>query len=360
MVNTKTLGADLAALIPDAEGLEDLNFNIFELVKILEESLTIDEAKLKEANENLVKAIEAEKVGSEEMEINGNDIDCDHYEVVIPQDAMEDYVKAIVELMGDVNYAGMVEDILRAIGCPEEALEEVRYELESMDTTEAFEEVEEVLVEVLDMVGDIELDVYLDGGYIMAVVYEFEVEGVEVELILNLGGGDNYVDDLSLRVVVGEEGEVILSSSGNHSGKDGKFTDKTTLKTKAGGMKMTLMTSEMSFKSGKGDNFQWTLDMDEIASTVVEVNGSITFGEKSAEYSFDEITISQYGDELATIGVEYKIGPFKDNIKVSDTVEILKLSQDKMMEEVQKLGENVQDWAMGLENKIPELIEAFM
>ncbi|RAZ93552.1 hypothetical protein DK853_39685, partial [Klebsiella oxytoca] len=78
--------------------------------------------------------------------------------------------------------------------------------------------------EIVKTVGDIELDVYVSGGYIAAVVWEDKIEGERVEVTACFGGGKHYADDLSLEMRVSDV-RVRLESTGNHGTEGVEYTD---------------------------------------------------------------------------------------------------------------------------------------
>jgi hypothetical protein len=168
------------------------------------------------------------------------------------------------------------------------------------------------------------------------------------------------VDDLS--VSMSANGTTMkLESTGNHTGKNGKFTDETKLHVKNANMKQTILTSSMTFDSKKsGDNFQWTMDMEEMAGLVIDVSGNVSYDSKSMTMDLDEVSFSQYGDDMIAFSLYYKLGKYNDNIKVNKSVELLKLSENEIMEEFEKLSGNIEEWAMGLAEKAPELLELIL
>ena len=102
--DTTTLGADLA----DLTGVrEDLSFNLFDLIDIATptpEAQAEMEQAMEQAGKALLEAMEVEKAGSETIDVNGRNVDADAYELLIPQDAMEDYADAVMDTMQTVDY----------------------------------------------------------------------------------------------------------------------------------------------------------------------------------------------------------------------------------------------------------------
>ncbi len=357
--NTETLFMDLSNLGGDMDGLENVRINMFELLQILSEDTAFSEKdleKIVKAAEDLIKSIEADKVGTEEITVNGYDLKCDEYEVVITKDALLDYYEVVLNTMMDMDMSATLTKICESLNLPEEAMEEMNVTTTEIDTDEMMDALEEAL----DQIGDIELTVYLNDGYVMAVIFELELEDAVIEFELNIGGGDNYVDDLSLSMSAGGE-SMVLESTGNHSGKNGKFTDETKLYFKDSGTTMTFLTSTLSFDSKKsGDNYQWTLDMDDIASLVINMSGNVSYDSKSMTMDLNDIRFTQYGEDLFAFSMYYKLGEFVDEIQVDESVELLKLPENEIANEINALSENVQEWAMGMASQVPELLELLM
>jgi hypothetical protein len=355
-LNTETLFMDLSNLGGDVNGLENIRINFFELLQILSENTAFSEEDLEKvlkAAEELIKSIEAEKIGAEEITVNGYDLKCDEYEVVITKDALLDYYEVVLNIMADMDMTDTMTKLCESLNLPEEAMEQMNITSTEIDTDELME----ALDEMLSQIGDIELTFYLNDGYVMAVVYELELEDAVIEFELNIGGGDNYVDDLSLTMSAGGE-SFVLESSGNHAGKNGKYTDETKLYFKDSGTTMTFLTSSLSFDSKKSsDNFQWTLDMDDFASVVINIAGNMSYDSKSMTMDLNDISFTQYGEELFAFSLYYKLGEYDDKIQIDESVELLKLSENEIAAEINALGEKVQEWAMGMMDQVPELLE---
>ena len=95
--------------------------------------------------------------------------------------------------------------------------------------------------------------------------------------------------------------------------------------------------------------------MDESADMALDICGSVTFTGSSMTVDLTDICISEYGQELVDLSVYYQVDPYSDNIQIPGTVELLKLSENEILEEIEALSARVETWAMGLLDKIPEL-----
>lgn len=226
-MNTETLGADLAAMTGD-DSVKDLSFNLFDLVDMVLERVDQEklEQDLKAANKALWEEAKVKKSGTRTLDLNGTETKTAAYRVTFPQKALEDYADALVEVMSAISYYDLYEDIYRSMGMPQDQIDEIMDALEELDPYGALAD---DLKDAIDETGDLELEVCLSGGHVSALLYEGEIDGTDLSLALYLGGGEAYVDDLSLELEV--DGEAItVKSTGDHGGKSGVFTDKTTIK----------------------------------------------------------------------------------------------------------------------------------
>ena len=350
-MNTETVFQDVSRFTEVPEELADVRINVMELMRIMDEKMMYtkeDQKKVDEAIVALLKSIEAEKTDSGEITVNGNDMKCDKYHVVVPEHSLRDYFSVLANIMAEKNVAQAMREAYIAMNIP---TEEMDFSDLEMGTDEIMDELDDMLNEL----GDIELEVYLKGGYVMAVIFETDMDGERVEFVLNIGGGENYVDDLSL-TVSDDYTTIVMESSGNHAAKGGAFTDETVMYVKEDGEKYVVLDSSLSFDTkSKAENFEWTLDMEESADMALDICGSVTFTGSSMTVDLTDICISEYGQELVDLSVYYQVDPYSDNIQIPGTVELLKLSEDEILEEIEALSARVETWAMGLLDKIPEL-----
>ncbi len=354
--NTDTLFADLSKLGADVEGMEGVRINVFELLQILSEDTTFtkeDQEKLTQAAEKLIKSIETDKVGTEEISVNGYDLKCDEYEVIFEKEALLEYYEIVMNIMMKSGSTDTLIKLCESLNIPEEMMGNM--DLMMPDPTA--DEFIDVAKEALGEMDDFEMTFYLNNGYVVAVVYELEMDGSAFKYEVNIGGGDNYVDDLSLSITVDGQ-TLVLESTGNHTGKNGKFTDNTKLSMKGKGFSMTILNSSLSFDSKKsGDNFQWTIKTTSLAAVAFNISGNISYDNKSMTVDLNDIGITQSGEELLAFSLFYGVGEYAESIQVTDSLELLKLSEDEITEEITALGESIEQWAMGMADQIPELLE---
>lgn len=356
-VNTRTLGADLAGLTGEDE-VENISFNIFDLVeKIAPEGREEEmEKAMKEAGKALLDAAEVKKTGSSTIDVNGSSTRATAYHVVIPQDALEDYVDALEDVMKTVDYIDLYRDILLDMGLPRDAVEDM---MSRMGDTDIYGEMADSLKDALDEIGDVELDVCLSGGYVSAVTYEDKIMGARIEAALYLGGGGQYVDNLSLTVKA-SGGEFTLESSGNHSGRDGAYTDKTTARVRSDGATLGRVTSEVSYTRSSGD-FEWEIKVDGSDAAVgsLEMDGKLTTGRNSLELVLDDISVKAMGIKLVSLSGEYSIGPCKGiTVSVNSSKMLADLDEDDLMDIAYDIQRSAQDWMEDMQtlarNKLPE------
>lgn len=350
--NTETLGKDL-----DKLGVEDddidvkkIGFNIFDLMEKAapsEEDTKEMEKIMADARKALLDAVEVEKTGKQNVDVNGKSTDAVLYHVVIPKDAMKDYVNALEDAMKLVDTADMLEEIFLSVGLDKAAVKDI---MSQMNTTDVYGELAGQLKQAVKTIGDVELDVYVSGGYVCAVEYSKKINGTKVEIEAYLGGGANYVDDLSMKITVGSE-KVTIESSGDHAGKSGVFTDETTIRADSG-----RITSELRWEpKASKNNFEWELRVDSTAS--IQMEGQLTTDKNSVDLHLDELSISAAGTRLLSLEADYYLGPCK-GMQVSMPDQILAgmlgdMDRDDLEDLYYDIQENAEDWAYDMMDKIP-------
>jgi hypothetical protein len=70
----------------------------------------------------------------------------------------------------------------------------------------------------------------------------------------------------------------------------------------------------------------------------------------------NDIGITQSGEELLAFSIYYGVDEYAESVQVEDSLELLKLSEDEINEELTALGEKFEQWAMGMADQIPELL----
>ncbi len=362
-LNTTTLGKDLYEMgaLEDEEAMS-LGFHYFELMELLL-SLELPEdiqKAMAQAAADLSKQIVYESDGSKDIKVNGKRTSCQLYNVTIPEDALADYLEAMEEPIQDSwdYYVDYTVSMMEAIGMPQEYRKELRTELqENLDVDYVLEN----LAEALEEIGDVELELYLKGGYVMAVLYELEIDGEALELTLNMGGGDNYADDFSLVVDFEDETVLELSSSGNHTGKGGEFTDKTVLEINDGYDTMTYTLKTSYEPKAKADNFSFQISVDTpsymMGTVGLEGEGQLTLDKNSLAMDLEELTVSTMDVDMVTLGLSYSISEYTGADSAGSVQYVNKLTEDDLTALAMEISTNAQTLLTELMETYPVISE---
>lgn len=343
--NTEMLGADLKRMGADGGeiDLETLSFNLFDLMEsdAFSNQMAEEQAQaLEEARQKLFDAAEVAKLGSRSIKVNGSDVNAVLYHMTISQWAMEDYVDALGEAMTLVDSQELMRQIFQSMGLDESFVDEM---LSGMGTQDVYGEFIGAMKEALDILGDLELDIYVSDGYLCAVEYAREISGSSLKLGLYLGGGEYYADDLSLEITV--DGETfVIESSGDHSGRSGVFTDETVFRMRSGWSSAALVTSKMSYdlKSGDG-NLWWSIGMSGVS---LDMTGRLTAGKDSVELRLDDMSMSMMGNDLISFGMDYYLGPCTDMTVSMPAIELLSnMSEEELLAWAEGIEANVEAWS---------------
>lgn len=344
-VNTETLMRDLDDMGASLGEAADISFNIFDLMEIVKDySGDAEENRqaLMEASTDLAKELVIEKNGKTTLKVNGESLKCRSFLVTIPQEALEEWFEA-VEDIGSVDAVGMMEKLLSSMNLPEDIVEELVYDFEYSYSQPDYSGV----YELLDILGDIELQVYVRSNKVAGIVYKEKIQGTKVELGLYLGGGDRYVDNISLEIKVDGE-KVTIESEGDHTAKEGKFTDEITIK--ADDLKVTIET-EYNPKNGAlsvsmGNEYP-----------LLELEGTYAVTGEGCLLELDELVIASGGREMMSLALSCEITDYEKRVKLSDARLITGLTEEDIMSLAEELEGNVLEWALGLTLSHPELME---
>ena len=357
-LDTATLGKDLQGLGAGEDQVGNISFNIFQLMKDIQKIAEMDDESRKaieDASKELLDAIEVEKGETETVKVNGGSVECDAYTVMIPRSAMKDYLREVRRTVSDsVDYTKDLIELFSSLGLPDEAVKEIKRGLSNADTKQSVKTMFNGLEDVVDVLGDVELQVYVGNGYVMAVTYSNRIEGARVKAELYLGGGKNYVDDLSLTVSGGDsysKVEIALTSHGDHSAKGGAFKDETVLEITQYGY-TTEFSSEMSYAAKKDrNNFSWRIDFEDGR---IDMEGQMTTGKNSMELHLTEVEF-RADDVSVTFRVDYSIGAYQSIPSVKSPVMLSTLTEKKLQDIADDVRDNVTDWVRDLLDEIPEL-----
>lgn len=348
-LNTETLGKDLARLgVEDDEiDVEKIGFNLFDLMdKAMPSEAQTKEVKaaMADACKQLFDAVEVKKGGKQGVEVNGKNMDATLYQVVVPKGAMKDYIDAWEDAMKLADAQDTAREVLLAMGFDKSTVSEM---LADVNTADLYGEMADTLKQAVKTLGDLELDVYVSGGYVCAVEYSQRINGSKVEAGLYLGGGDNYVDDLSLEVSVNGQ-KVTLESTGDHAAKKGVFTDETTLR-----MGSSRVTSELRYEpKASKNNFEWEVKVDSTAS--ISMEGQLATTKNSVDLKLDDLSVKAAGAKLVSLEAAYYLGPCQ-GVKLSfpDPKLLSDMDEDDLEDLAYDIADNAEDWSYDITDKLP-------
>ncbi len=346
-MDTMTLGADLSNLDPGNQDMyKDISFNLYDFLDKYTQTPEVDPGAVKA----LRKAIQVEKTGKESVEVNGTDLDCTGYRVLIPEDALRDYLDATEDAVSALELEDAMMDLMESMGVPQSELAYMEQELENaMSGKEIFDG----LKQAVKTVGDIELQVYLNGGYVSAVEWEPVIDGERLEMGLYLGGGKTYEDQWSF-VISGGGDELRVESEGDHTASSGRYTDLTTISyTDSYGSAFT-MESELEYDP-KAHDFMWSIQGDGFA---MEAEGQLTSSKDAVSLALDNLEFQAYGETMLALEMEYSIRPYeKRETGAAEVTMIGEMSASDLEDLGWEIQDNAQDWVYDLMDKIPALQE---
>lgn len=339
-LNTKTMGADLAAMSGD-DSVKDLSFSLFDLMELTISAEQTEEMEkaMKAANKALMDSAKVERVGSETISLRGGSTKASVYHMTISEDALRDYVDAVADAMSTVDYVELYEEMLKAMGMSKSDIDYILSDLEGLDF---YGELADLVKQFIKILGDMELDIYLSDGYVSAVMWEDRIMGSKVEMALYLGGGKEYVDDIRLELKADGQ-KIVLESSGDHGAKSGVFTDETTIRGP-----FPTITSEMRYEpNGGGDNFSWELGIDSMGS--LDMEGQLATTKDSMDLHLDEMSLKIMGMEVFDLQMDYYLGPCKGvDTDLGPTKLITKMSLAELEEAGYEMENNIETWTNDL------------
>lgn len=355
-LNTETLGTDLEAMGTDLGEMSTLGFNYFDLLEMSTEASKMNEQAMKDvaaAGLKLVDSITVENMQKQTVKVNGTELQCAAYGVLIPQSALEAYFDTLEDACATSSQNELTEQMLSSIGFPQAVIGEAIAETESADpVAEAFVTIREMLHDL----SDVHLQVFVNDGYLSAVRYANQISGSQVELGLYLGGGERYVDDLSLELNVDDGStELLVISSGDHGASAGVFTDKLVLEAREYGEMMSRLESSLTCEPGEaGNTFSWQLDTEELT---LELEGVLRNEADTLSLELEELQLSENGEYLMALALDYTLRPFEKQLDTNGGVLIPTLTQDELMELAVTLSDNAYEWLLNLMEEKPELGE---
>ncbi len=357
--DTDTIGSDLVALT-GSEELADISFNIFDS---LEASVSMQPSEemlvaFAEAAKLLADGVVYEKGEAEEMDINGHDVKCTEYTMIFSEELLGEFAEAIEDPVKDYmeNILDYYEETFRV----NMDADEVEAELAEMREAMGVDTLSEKLEEAVEKLSDVEIQLYISGKYVMALHWELEIDEETLDITMQLGGGENYADDFSM-ILESDDGQTIeLVSSGNHTGKDGKFTDKTKINVTEDGE-----TSTINFKieyepQEEENNLSFSFSVKNSASTAsvgMKAKGQLTLGEKLFELHLDKLTVVSMDVDTITLGLDYVISEYTGADKPENAKLFCDLTEDDFNNMGMEIMTNAQTLFTTLMEKYPVIAD---
>lgn len=352
-LNTRTLGKDISepslGLDPQGE-LADLSFNLFELYNDYLKAEPLDPSVSKE----LFDALEVERQGSGKIGVNGSSLSCTEYLVAIPTDALADYLDAICSTYMQSLTPEQLRGMLRSMGLHEDMVEDAVSGSESMDRTGSAD-MSPLISGLREMDTDLELSVYVSGGYVVGVDYSGSNDYSDYELKLRLGGGKTYVNDLSIELNVDNETTLLLESSGDHMPKGGVFTDETTVD--ADGMQASFSCTYEPSASGENFTLDWSLS-DNRDFLILNGSGRIEADKNTMNVTLDSITLSDAtaSGERLTFSLGYVISDFEQGFTAKSPVSLFDLLESEINDIERTVNDNLEYILDRIDTLYPGLI----
>lgn len=342
-VNTETFGADITKMSGD-NSMENLSFNIFDLVDLVLEKMDQEamEERFKQANKALWEQAKVKKTGARTLTLNGTETKTTAYQVVIPQEALYQYVDDLETVLSAFNYYNLYRDMFQSMGLPQESVQDFLDELEGLDP---YGELADGLRQLVAELGDVELEVCLSGGYVSAVRYEGRAGSLSAAVYL--GGGEEYVDDLSAEVKVNGT-EVTVQSAGDHGLRGGVYTDETTIRVRQDSATLARVTSELTLDPAKqSDNLQWKLGVDSsgLSICVLDMAGDMTWSRDYLSLNPVEISVRAVGMEVCRLSLSYRAENRAEKGTVEAPMLITRMSADELEQMVLDTQQRTLAWA---------------
>lgn len=353
--NTETLGADLTGL--GVEDVENVSFNLFDLIDAAVPAGQPEamERQLQEACKALWEASRVEKAGSETISVNQNQLKARAFQVIIPQAAVEDFGDALAQAITSVDYWSLYEQMLQAAGVSQEEIDEIMGQLGDADL---YGQLSDQLRRAAAAVGEVRLMVYVSGGYVCAVRYDSRIQGVGVRVELQLGGGEEYVDNLRLEAEI--DGQLVtVDSAGDHGGKSGVFTDNTVIRGP-----FPAVTSDFRYEpGGDGNNLSWSIDL--AASGSLDMEGSLTAGGDWVDLRLDSMSFRLLGMDIFSLGLDYHLGPYQPPTEPNSSKLIGEMDGFELMGLMVNVQSSAQRWLnqtqqLFLDRLPPELLDELL
>ena len=355
MIRTDILGQEINALGGDMLGLDDLGFNIFDILETLKQTNVDNQEALKNLTQvfnTMVEQILVEELESGTRMIHGTEMKTDCYKVVVPKAAVSAFMDALEPIYMAQASTDSLMEIYKAMGMDEDTLAILEMELRAAtaDSQEVFAGVRKAFEDM----GDLEYLVSVSNNYVVAVDFSVTYEEVTVDFAITLGGGENYADYITISGY-DQDGEGFqLVSEGDHVAKSGTFTDKTVITISE--ETEPVVVSELSYVLN-GD-LAWTLTSEDIS---LDMKGQLKVTGEEFYLRLDELALEEYGYALGTFGVEYRMGAYAPaQVDVSNHKVLAEMTDSDMTAAYTSLMSNAMEWLSWVQENFPELVNMLM
>ncbi|MBE5888981.1 MAG: hypothetical protein E7283_09190 [Lachnospiraceae bacterium] len=210
--------------------------------------------------------IEIEEVEKDEFEINGRDVNCVGYEIVIDEDMIKEYMEIVCDAM--VEYM------------EEQGLDE----MEGYDDA-IFDEAFEDMFDEIEGMPEMTFTVYVDSNMLAAIVIEAEDSDGKVKILFE--GGDYRAQNITVKV----DGQKVLQIKGERDGNE----ETAELIIYSGDEKITMMEYEYDKKSG---DFEFAV-LDYYGDAGLLLEGTIVANGNGVEITDGELNIDNMSADFA-------------------------------------------------------------
>lgn len=346
----KNLGDFLCRMDLLDNELRDLGFNPFEIINILRQSGSVDGQAL-ENYKNLC-LDQLEEIGVEGpvrrmMDVNENELDCQVYTVIIPAGVLEEQVNALFDLYNEAG-GETYEKLFRALGFNQQITDILVAEVKSQ--TGDKDEIRQEILAFTQQLRDLKVEVAVSGGYLVAARTAFEVDGDEFALIIELGGGENYLEDATVKLVDEYNDGIALELNSYRS--NSLYRSHGTLYAISEGRRMPVAFTKTVYDSEKtGENYSFTCEIDNGYETyIADIRGCLS-GE-AERLSFKDGVLELLVDDycLARGSVELAIGPHSDSMSIdpASAIDLSRMNLAEIEKELYSLLGSAEDWILSV------------
>ena len=287
--------------------------------------------------------------GKEEIQVNGNSLKAQRYEIVIPKQVVSAVVDVAEKLYLDQNSSQMLLELCRSLDMGRKDLETLENDL--LNAEDRHEAVFERIRKAVEAQGDMNLQVHISGGYLVRLAFSLKVENAVVDVAAELGGGKYYVDDLSVKASTADIKLLELTSKGSHRAKDGVYTDRS---------RLTVLGNEIFLwdlryvQASDRDDFSWTVHL---GDTSIKMDGWVNPGKHEFAVHLSEINLVKAGQDLGTCGMELRLGLYlPEQMDTSNHIVLSEMTKEARTAASLDVMGNITEWLGWVRENFPELV----